>query len=212
MENTSYPKNKIKVLLLENIHEDASSLFLEEGFQVECLRTALDEDELAHKIKDVHILGIRSKTNVTKKVLESAKRLMSIGAFCVGTNQIDLDLCSKLGISVFNAPFSNTRSVVELAIGEIILLMRNISDKSIDMHLGRWNKVAKNSFEVRNKKLGIIGYGNIGSQLSVLAESVGMQVYFYDIVDKLPLGNAKKCRTFGRSFIKGRCGFSSCGW
>lgn len=192
---TSYPKNKIKVLLLENVHPDAQMLLSEESFQVELVAGALDEAELCEKIKDVHVLGIRSKTNVTSKVLEHANKLMVVGAFCIGTNQIDLEGCKMKGIAVFNAPFSNTRSVVELAIGEIIMLMRNIPDKTRDMHESKWNKSAKNSFEVRNKKLGIIGYGNIGSQLSILAEAMGMEVYFYDIVDKLALGNAKKCRT-----------------
>ncbi len=192
---TSYPKNKIKVLLLENVHPDAQMLLSQEEFQVELVAGALDEAELSEKIKGVHVLGIRSKTNVTAKVLENADKLMVVGAFCIGTNQIDLEGCKQKGVAVFNAPFSNTRSVVELAIGEIIMLMRNIPDKTRDMHTSKWNKSAKNSFEVRNKKLGIIGYGNIGSQLSILAEAMGMEVYFYDIVDKLALGNAKKCRT-----------------
>jgi D-3-phosphoglycerate dehydrogenase len=192
---TSFPKNKIKVLLLENVHPDANMLLSEEHFQVELVKGALDEDELSEKIKGVHVLGLRSKTNVTAKVLENADKLMVVGAFCIGTNQIDLETCTSKGIAVFNAPFSNTRSVVELAIGEIIMLMRNIPDKTRDMHLSKWNKSATNSFEVRGKKLGIIGYGNIGSQLSVLAEAMGMEVYFYDQVDKLALGNAKKCRT-----------------
>jgi D-3-phosphoglycerate dehydrogenase len=192
---TSFPKNKIKVLLLENVHPDANMLLSEEHFQVELVKGALDEDELSEKIKGVHVLGLRSKTNVTAKVLENADKLMVVGAFCIGTNQIDLETCTSKGIAVFNAPFSNTRSVVELAIGEIIMLMRNIPDKTRDMHLSKWNKSATNSFEVRGKKLGIIGYGNIGSQLSILAEAMGMEVYFYDQVDKLALGNAKKCRT-----------------
>jgi D-3-phosphoglycerate dehydrogenase len=192
---TSYPKNKIKVLLLENVHPDANMLLSEEHFQVELVAGALDEDELSEKIKGVHVLGLRSKTNVTAKVLENADKLMVVGAFCIGTNQIDLETCTSKGIAVFNAPFSNTRSVVELAIGEIIMLMRNIPDKTRDMHLSKWNKSASNSFEVRGKRLGIIGYGNIGSQLSILAEAMGMEVYFYDQVDKLALGNAKKCRT-----------------
>lgn len=193
----SYPKNKIKALLLENLHPDAKAAFEEEGYQVETIPGALDEAELIEKIKDVHILGIRSKTNVTRKVLEhpNASKLMSVGAFCIGTNQIDLNVCNERGIVAFNAPYSNTRSVVELAIGQIIVLMRNLLDKNTLMHQGKWNKSATNSFEVRKKKLGIIGYGNIGSQLSVIAEALGMEVYFYDIVDKLALGNAKKCNT-----------------
>ena len=169
MKITSYPKNKIKILLLENIHEDAKFLLSQEKFQIELLSESLDENELCEKIKNVHVLGIRSKTNITKKVLENANKLLTIGAFCVGTNQIELDACLERGIPVFNAPFSNTRSVVEMVIGEIIFLMRGITDKNKNTHLGKWNKKANNSFEIRNKKLGIIGYGNIGSQLSVLA-------------------------------------------
>ena len=191
----SYPKSRINILLLENVHPDAKKIFSEEGFHVETVVGALDEDELIKKIKGVHVVGIRSKTNITRKVLEHADKLMAVGAFCIGTNQIDLDGCLEKGIAVFNAPYSNTRSVVELAIGEIIMLMRGIPDKSEKMHAGNWNKSATNSFEVRHKKLGIIGYGNIGSQLSILAEAMGMQVYFYDIVEKLALGNAKKCHT-----------------
>lgn len=195
MQKTSYPKNKIKALLLENVHPDAVSLFEEEGYQVELIKGALDEDELIEKIKDVHILGIRSKTNVTRKVLEHANKLMSVSAFCIGTNQIDLEACAENGVVVFNAPYSNTRSVVELAIGQIILLMRNIINKSEDMHKGKWDKSATNSYEVRHKKLGIVGYGNIGCQLSIVAEAMGMDVYFYDVVDKLALGNATKCNS-----------------
>ena len=188
----SYPKSRIKVLLLENIHPVGVELLKQEGYHVETMSSALNEDELAEKIKDVSILGIRSKTNVTKKVLENANRLISIGAFCIGTNQIDLETCMEKGIAVFNAPFSNTRSVVEMAIAEIIFLMRNFHDKSLGMHQGIWDKSATGSFEIRGKKLGIVGYGNIGAQLSVLAENMGMDVYYYDIVEKLALGNATK--------------------
>lgn len=191
----SYPKNRISVLLLENIHPRAVQLFKEEGFKVEFVNGGLDEDELCQRIKDVSVLGIRSKTMVTKKVLEHANKLMSIGAFCIGTNQIDLNAATDRGITVFNAPYSNTRSVVELAIGELILLIRNIPDKSMGMHKGIWDKSAKNSNEIRGKKLGLIGYGNIGTQLSVVAEALGMEVYFYDFVEKLALGNAKRCKT-----------------
>lgn len=191
----SYPKNRISVLLLENIHPEALSLFKSEGYKVEVISSGLDEDELCEKIKNVSILGIRSKTQVTKKVLESANKLIGVGAFCIGTNQIDLKECMKRGVAVFNAPFSNTRSVVELAIGQIIMLSRNTFEKSKLMHTGKWDKSAKNSFEIRGKKLGIIGYGNIGTQLSVLAEAMGMEVYYYDIVERLSLGNAKKCST-----------------
>ncbi|CAA9269800.1 MAG: Phosphoserine phosphatase / D-3-phosphoglycerate dehydrogenase [uncultured Adhaeribacter sp.] len=188
----SYPKNRISVLLLENIHPEAQRLFKEEGYQVEVMGTALNEEQLIEKIKNVSILGIRSKTQVTQKVIESANKLMAVGAFCIGTNQIDLKACAKAGVAVFNAPYSNTRSVVELAIGEIIMLSRNIPTKSEKMHQGKWDKSAHNSFEVRGKKLGIVGYGNIGSQLSVLAEAMGLEVYYYDVVEKLQLGNAKK--------------------
>ncbi|GAB3043542.1 phosphoglycerate dehydrogenase [Spirosoma pulveris] len=191
----SYPKSRIKVLLLENVHPNAIQLFEQEGFNVEIRKGALDEDELIEAIRDVSILGIRSKTNVTARVLEHANKLMTVGAFCIGTNQIDLDACTDKGIAVFNAPYSNTRSVVELAIGEIIMLIRSIVPKSNMMHKGGWDKSAKNSFEVRGKKLGLVGYGNIGTQLSVVAEALGMEVYFYDAVDKLALGNARKCKS-----------------
>jgi len=191
----SYPKNRINVLLLENIHPVALDLLKAEGFNVETLTAALTEDELCKKIKNVNVLGIRSKTQVTAKVLEHANRLMSIGAFCIGTNQIDLKAATKKGVAVFNAPFSNTRSVVELAVAEMIILMRNIADKSAKMHKGEWDKSATGSFEVRGKKLGLVGYGNIGSQLSVIAESLGMKVLYYDTEEKLALGNATKCRS-----------------
>ncbi len=191
----SYPKSRIKVLLLENVHPVAVQLFELEGFNVEIRKGALDEDELIEAIRDVSILGIRSKTNVSARVLEHANKLMTVGAFCIGTNQIDLDACTEKGIAVFNAPYSNTRSVVELAIGEIIMLIRSVVPKSNLMHKGGWDKSAKNSFEVRGKKLGLVGYGNIGTQLSVVAEALGMEVYFYDVVDKLALGNARKCKT-----------------
>jgi D-3-phosphoglycerate dehydrogenase len=188
----SYPKSRIKVLLLENVHPIGIELLREEGYQVEVVSSAMSEDELCDKIKNVSILGIRSKTNVTKRVLENANRLISIGAFCIGTNQIDLETCQEKGIAVFNAPFSNTRSVVEMAIAEIIFLMRNFFDKSVSMHQGKWDKSASGSFEIRGKKLGIVGYGNIGAQLSVLAENMGLNVFYYDIVEKLALGNATK--------------------
>ncbi|PTX17981.1 D-3-phosphoglycerate dehydrogenase [Pontibacter mucosus] len=191
----SYPKNRISVLLLENIHPQAVELYRREGYQVETISGALSEEELCEKIKNVSILGIRSKTQVTRRVLEHANRLMCVGAFCIGTNQIDLNACLEAGITVFNAPYSNTRSVVELALGEIIMLSRNVLDKSNKMHQGKWDKSAKGSFEVRDKKLGIVGYGNIGAQLSVLAEAMGMEVYYYDVVEKLQLGNARKCHS-----------------
>ncbi len=188
----SYPKNRISVLLLENVHPQAAELLKQEGYQVETVSSGYDEDELCEKIKDVSILGIRSKTVISKKVLQHANRLMAIGAFCIGTNHIDLKACQDRGVVVFNAPFSNTRSVVELAIGEIIMLIRNIPDKSQGMHKGIWNKSARGSYEIRGKRLGIVGYGNIGSQLSILAESLGLKVSYYDIREKLALGNAQK--------------------
>jgi len=194
----SYPKNRIKMLLLENVHPKALANLKDDGFSVESYPAGLDEEELCEKIKGIHVLGIRSKTMVTRKVLESADKLMAIGAFCIGTNQIDLQAAVEKGVAVFNAPYSNTRSVVELAIAEIIMLMRGIPDKSTDMHQGKWSKTAKNSNEIRGKRLGIIGYGNIGSQLSVLAENMGMQVQYYDIEERLALGNATKCNSLNQ--------------
>ena len=191
----SFPKHRIKMLLLENVHADALERLSADGFTVETVSKSLSEDELIEKIKDVHVLGIRSKTQVTQKVIDAAEKLMVVSAFCIGTKQIDLEACKNNGVVVFNAPYSNTRSVVELAIGQIIMLMRSVFARSTELHNGEWNKTAKGSREVRGKKLGIIGYGNIGKQLSVLAESMGMQVYYYDIEDRLALGNAKKCHT-----------------
>lgn len=188
----SYPKNRIKILLLENVHPDAFDKLSSDGFTVELVKTSLPEDELIKKLQGVHVLGIRSKTQVTKKVLQAANKLMVVGAFCIGTKQIDLEACKENGIVVFNAPYSNTRSVVELAIGEIIMLMRSVFQRSMELHQGQWNKTAQGSREVRGKKLGIVGYGNIGKQLSVLAEALGMDVYYYDIEDKLALGNATR--------------------
>lgn len=193
--NISYPKNRIKILLLENVHPAAFDNLSEDGFSVETVDKAISEEELIERIKGVHVLGIRSKTQVTQKVLEAANKLLVVGAFCIGTTQIDLDTCKKKGVVVFNAPYSNTRSVVELAIGQIIMLMRNVFPRSMEIHDGQWNKTATNSREVRGKNLGIVGYGNIGKQLSVLAEALGMRVYYYDVGDKLALGNAIKCNT-----------------
>ncbi len=193
--NISYPKNRIKILLLENVHPAAFDNLSEDGFSVELVKTSLSEQELIEKIRGVHVLGIRSKTQVTQKVLNAANKLLVVGAFCIGTTQIDLDYCKTKGVVVFNAPYSNTRSVVELAIGEIIMLMRNIFPLSTELHEGRWNKTAANSREVRGKNIGIVGYGNIGKQLSVLAEAIGMRVYYYDIEDKLAIGNAIRCET-----------------
>ena len=191
--NISYPKNRIKILLLENIHSDAFDRLADDGFSVEILSHSLSEADLIEKIKDIHMLGIRSKTQVTPKVIKAAKKLLAVGAFCIGTKQIDLETCKENGIVVFNAPYSNTRSVVELAIGQIIMLMRSVFPRSTELHNGQWNKTAKGSREVRGKKLGIIGYGNIGKQLSILAEAMGMLVHYYDIEDRLALGNAQKC-------------------
>ena len=190
--NISYPKNRIKILLLENVHPDAFAKLSKDGFSVETVSKSLSEDELIEKIKDVHVLGIRSKTQVTQKVVDAAERLMVVSAFCIGTKQINLEACKERGIVVFNAPYSNTRSVVELAIGEIIMLMRSVFQRSTEIHNGQWQKTAAGSREVRGKKLGIVGYGNIGKQLSVLAEALGMDVYYYDVEDKLSLGNATK--------------------
>ncbi|MBT2557934.1 phosphoglycerate dehydrogenase [Hymenobacter sp. ISL-91] len=191
----SYPKNRIKVLLLENPDPRAAELLRQEGYQVELVPGGLDEDELVARIEGVSLLGIRSKTQVTARVLAAANRLIGIGAFCIGTNQIDLTECLKKGVAVFNAPFSNTRSVVELALGEILLLARRVPEKNALMHAGKWDKSAGGAFEVRGKKLGIVGYGNIGSQLSVVAEAVGLQVLYFDIAEKLQLGNATRCRS-----------------
>ncbi|WP_297802962.1 phosphoglycerate dehydrogenase [uncultured Polaribacter sp.] len=193
--NISYPKHRIKILLLENIHSDAFKKLSTDGFSVETVSKSLSEDELIEKIKDVHVLGIRSKTNVTQRVVDAAEKLMVVSAFCIGTKQIDLEACKENGVVVFNAPYSNTRSVVELAIGEIIMLMRSVFQRSTEIHNGQWNKTAQGSREVRGKKLGIVGYGNIGKQLSILAEALGMSVYYYDVEDKLALGNATKLNT-----------------
>jgi D-3-phosphoglycerate dehydrogenase len=191
----SYPKNRIKVLLLENPDARAAELFRQEGYQVELVPGALDEEELIQRIEGVSILGIRSKTNVTERVLAAANRLIAIGAFCIGTNQIDLPAAMRKGVAVFNAPFSNTRSVVELTLAELIVLARRIPEKNPKMHAGEWDKSAKGAFEVRGKTLGIIGYGNIGAQLSVVAEALGLKVLYYDVAEKLQLGNATKVNT-----------------
>ena len=184
-----------RALLLENIHPDAVYLLESAGFEVETSQRALGEAELCARLGDVDVLGIRSRTQVTDVVLESAPRLLAVGAFCIGTNQVDLASAARRGIAVFNAPFSNTRSVVELAIAEMIALTRRLTDKSSAMHAGVWDKSAAGSHEIRGRRLGIVGYGNIGSQLSVLAETLGMGVWFYDTADKLALGNARSCGT-----------------
>lgn len=187
----SFPKNKIKVLLLEKIHPDAVEMFKKEGFLVDTVAGALNEEELISRIGDVHILGVRSKTMITKRVLAASKKLLCQGCFCIGTDQTDLDAAALNGTVVFNAPFANTRSVAELVLAELIFLARQAGDRSMECHQGKWNKVSTRCYEVRGKTLGIIGYGHVGSQLSVLAESLGMSVLFYDILPKLPLGNAK---------------------
>jgi len=193
---TSYPKEKIKVLLLENISEITVNNFIRQGYkQVQKLTKALPENELIEAIKNVHILGIRSKTQVTPSVLQAAQKLQAIGCFCIGVNQVKLDAATDAGVAVFNAPYSNTRSVAELVIGASIMLIRRIPDKSKAAHDGTWLKESSGSFELRGKTLGIIGYGNIGSQVSVLAESLGMKVIFYDVETKLPLGNVTDMRT-----------------
>ncbi|MET0411176.1 MAG: phosphoglycerate dehydrogenase [Polyangiaceae bacterium] len=186
---TSYPKQRIKVLLLENIHQSAQELILADGLSLEVNSAALGEKELCEKIADVHLLGIRSKTQVTEEVLKAGRRLLSVGCFCIGTNQVDLVAANHRGVAVFNAPFSNTRSVAELIIAEVIALSRKLLDRSSGMHQGKWNKSASGSFEVRGKTLGIIGYGHIGRQVGVMAEFMGMNVLFYDIVQRLPMGN-----------------------
>ncbi|GID26967.1 phosphoglycerate dehydrogenase [Paractinoplanes brasiliensis] len=184
---------KMRVLLLESIHPDAVSRLEAAGYEVESVRNALDESELIARIPGVHLLGIRSKTKVTAKVLEAADSLVAIGAFCIGTDQIDLTAASANGVAVFNAPFSNTRSVVELAIAEIISMTRRLTEKNTLMHAGVWDKSADGAHEIRGRRLGIVGYGNIGTQLSVLAENLGMYVSFYDTADKLALSNAHRC-------------------
>jgi D-3-phosphoglycerate dehydrogenase len=189
MAETSFPKSEIKILLLENIHPVAKEEFAAEGFQVETLKGALPEAELAERVKDVHVLGIRSKTQVTPKVLDEARRLLAVGAFCIGTNQVALQHANRRGTPVFNAPFSNTRSVAELIIAEIVMLSRHLGDRVREVHSGQWRKVAVGSHEVRGHTIGIVGYGHIGSQVGVLAEAFGMRVLFYDIVAKLPMGN-----------------------
>jgi D-3-phosphoglycerate dehydrogenase len=184
---------KVRVLLLESIHPDAVTRLEAVGYQVESLRNALDEAELIERIEGVHLLGIRSKTKVTAKVLQAADSLVAIGAFCIGTDQIDLATAARSGIAVFNAPFSNTRSVVELAIAEIIAMTRRLTEKNALMHDGVWDKSADGAHEIRGRRLGIIGYGNIGTQLSVLAENLGLHVSFFDTADKLALSNAHRC-------------------
>jgi D-3-phosphoglycerate dehydrogenase len=194
---TSFPKNRIKVLLLENIHPSATELFAVEGFQVETVSGALKEDELKARIADAHVLGIRSKTHVTDAVLAEAKRLLTLGCFCIGTNQVDLERANRRGVPVFNAPFSNTRSVAEMVISEIVMLARQLGDRSREVHAGTWKKVASGCYEVRGKTLGIVGYGHIGRQVGVLAEVLGMRVLFFDVITKLPMGNNRAVGSLG---------------
>ena len=192
---TSFPKDQIKVLLLENVHPSAHELFRAEGFQLETLKTAVGEDELVRRIEDVHVLGIRSKTRVTERALAAGRRLLAVGCFCIGTNQVDLDAGRKRGLPVFNAPFSNTRSVAEMIMAEIVMLSRRLGDRVREMHEGQWQKVATGSFEVRGKTLGIVGYGHIGRQVGVIAEALGMRVLFFDVIAKLPMGNNHATKT-----------------
>lgn len=194
---TSFPKNKIEVVLLEGVHAEGVGLLDREGFSVRAEPNALVGDELRDAISTAHLVGIRSKTQLTPELLETAGRLLAVGCFCIGTNQVAIDEAATAGIPVFNAPFSNTRSVAELTIAEIIMLSRRTFERSSAMHAGRWIKSADRSHEVRGKTLGIVGYGHIGSQVSVLAEAMGMRVCYYDLASKLPLGNAERCESLG---------------
>lgn len=192
----SLDKSKIKFVLFEGVHQSALDTLHAAGYtNIDYYKKALDGDELKEAIKDAHFIGLRSRTHLTAEMIEAAPKLIAVGCFCIGTNQVDLNAAKARGIPVFNAPFSNTRSVAELVLGEILLLMRNVPQANAEVHRGVWNKSATGSHEVRGKKLGIIGYGHIGSQLSIIAESLGMDVYFYDIENKLPLGNAKQVRS-----------------
>ena len=192
----SLDKSKIKFVLFEGVHQSALDTLHAAGYSnIDYYKKALDGDELKEAIKDAHFIGLRSRTHLTADMIEAAPKLIAVGCFCIGTNQVDLNAAKARGIPVFNAPFSNTRSVAELVLGEILLLMRNVPQANAEVHRGVWNKSATGSHEVRGKKLGIIGYGHIGSQLSIIAESLGMDVYFYDIENKLPLGNAKQVRS-----------------
>src|SRR5262245_63466657 len=187
--------SKLKILLLESIHPVADELLEADGFEVLRASGALKEDELSQRLKGVHLLGIRSKTQVTKRVLDAADSLIAVGAFCIGTNQIALDHALKRGVAVFNAPFSNTRSVAEMVLAEIVMLSRHLGDRSREMHHGVWKKMATGSREVRGKTLGVVGYGHIGSQVSILAEDLGMKVVFHDVSAKLPLGNSQPVKS-----------------
>ncbi len=192
---TSFPKDKIRVVLLEGVHARGAALFRSEGFDVETMTGAPDEAKLLKLASECHVLGVRSKTLVPKRVLELSPRLLAVGCFCIGTDQVDLDEARDRGVPVFNAPFSNTRSVAELTIAEVVGLSRQVFQKSTQMHAGQWDKSAVGAREIRGRTLGIVGYGHIGSQVSVLAEAMGMRVLYYDIVPKLPLGNARSVRS-----------------
>lgn len=196
MSKVSLPKEKIRILLLEGLHQSAVDTLRNNGYtNIEYLKTSLPEDELIEKVSDAHFIGIRSRTQLTEKVFGHANKLVAVGCFCIGTNQVDLDAAGRRGIPVFNAPFSNTRSVAELVLGQIILLLRGVPSKNAKAHRGEWEKSAVGSFEARGKTLGIIGYGHIGTQLSILAEHLGMRVQFFDIEDKLVLGNAAQVKS-----------------
>ncbi|MCK5531353.1 MAG: phosphoglycerate dehydrogenase, partial [Halopseudomonas aestusnigri] len=191
MAKTSLDKSKIKFLLLEGVHQTAVDTLNAAGYtNIEYHTGSLPEEQLKESIADAHFIGIRSRTQLTEEIFSHANKLVAVGCFCIGTNQVDLDAAMRQGVAVFNAPYSNTRSVAELVLAEAILLLRGIPEKNASCHEGGWIKSATGSYEIRGKKLGIIGYGSIGTQLSVLAESLGMQVLFYDVVTKLPLGNA----------------------
>jgi D-3-phosphoglycerate dehydrogenase len=194
-QETSFPKAEIKILLLESIHPVAAETLREEGFQVDLLKGALPEAELVARARDVHVLGIRSKTQVTPAVLDEARRMLAVGAFCIGTNQVAVGHANRCGVPVFNAPFSNTRSVAELILAEVVMLSRHLGDRSREVHEGRWRKIASGSREVRGKTLGIVGYGHIGRQIGVLAEGFGMRVVFFDIAARLPMGNNRALAT-----------------
>lgn len=193
MSKTSFDKSKIRILLLEGVHQNAIKTFNAAGYtNIESISSALSEDELKAKIADAHFVGIRSRTQLTKDVFDVAEKLVAVGCFCIGTNQVDLNAARERGIVVFNAPYSNTRSVAELVLGEAIMLLRGVQQKSMAAHAGKWLKTAAGSYEARGKTMGIIGYGSIGTQLSVLAEALGMHVIYYDVITKLPLGNARQ--------------------
>ncbi|GIA96309.1 phosphoglycerate dehydrogenase [Vibrio cholerae] len=203
MAKVSLEKDRIKILLLEGLHPSSVEVLQAAGYSnIEYHKGSLEEAELIEAIKDVHFVGIRSRSNLTEKVINAAEKLVAIGCFCIGTNQVDLNAAAKRGIPVFNAPFSNTRSVAELVLGEILLLLRGIPEKNALAHRGIWKKSADNSYEARGKRLGIIGYGHIGTQLGIIAENLGMHVYFYDIESKLSLGNATQVHTLSELLNK----------